>query len=352
MIITMDNRLKILIVRLSAIGDVIHSIPILHSLRQKFPDAYISWAVEDRASAILVNNPLLDKLYVFPKQKWKKRGFCLDNFTEFFEIINEIKSEKFDIAIDLQELFKSGLVTGLSGAKRKIAHAGTREFADIFITEKLPAHDIFDPNKLIIERYLEPAAYLGAPTDEVKFSLPPIDEEIKTYIDTLLEKTDKNKPNIIFSPATIWDSKHWLEEYWAELLDKLSEEYNVIFTGVEKDKLLIDRIVSKAKIDNYFTVAGKTSLFELIELFNRSKYVIAPDTGPVHIANASGVPVIIAIFGSTSYKRTPPYGDKHFALSEELPCQPCFKRNCPRVDIPMECMKKITPDNILKIIKS
>lgn len=332
----MKNNPKILIVRLSAIGDVVHSLPILHCLRRKFPDSFIGWAVEDRCSDVLINNPLIDRVYVFPRKKWCKQSLS---------VIKEIRNEKFDIAIDLQELFKSGIITYLSGAKRRIAHAKTREFADIWVNEKLPAHDTFDTEKLIIERYLEPAKYLGAPIDEVEFSLPPLNNDIKTKIDSLLGGLDKEI--VVFSPATIWPTKHWLEEYWAELLNKISDKYNVVFIGTNKDNALINRIVSLAKTDKYLNIAGKTSLLELIEVFNRSKYVIAPDTGPAHIANATQVPSVGMIFGPTGVKRTPPYGDKHFAISANLPCKECFKRICPRKDNPLECMKKITPDMIL-----
>ena len=348
----MNKPKKILIVRLSAIGDVIHSTPLLHSLRGKFPDSYIAWAIEDKSSDILLNNPLVDKVFVFPKQKWKKRGFNIKNLCEFFSIIKEIREEKFDIVIDSQELFKSGIIMFLSGTKRRIAHAGTREFAHVFANEKLPAHNNFDPNKLIIERYLEPAAYLGAPVDEIQFSLPPVSREAKNHIDKLLENLDENKEIIIFSPATVWESKHWLEEYWAELLEKLAPDYNIIFTGTEKDKELIKNITSKSKAVNYLSLAGKTNLFELIELFNRAKYLIAPDTGPAHIANATQKPSIIMLFGSTGFRRTPPCGEKHKALAAELSCQPCFKRKCPRKDNKMECMKKLTPAVVLKFINN
>ena len=347
----MKKNLKILIVRLSAIGDVVHSLPVLHCLKKKFPDCFIAWAVEDRASDILTGNPLVDKVFVFPKSKWKKRGFSPENLREFSSLISEIRKEKFDIAIDLQELFKSGLITFLSGAKRRIAHKGTREFADIFINEKLPAHDIFDPEKLIIERYLEPAEYLGIPVDEVKFSLPPVKEETIKKVNDLLIGINSKKEMIIFSPSTIWPSKHWLEEYWAQLLDELSSRYNVVFIGTDKDKVLIKRITSLVNTDEYLNLSGKTSIVDLIEIFNRAKYVIAPDTGPAHIANATQKPEIIMIFGSTGVRRTPPYGEKHSAISAELPCQPCFKRNCPKKDNFMECMKKITPDMILEKIQ-
>ena len=347
----MNKSPKILIVRLSAIGDVVHCLPILHCLRRKFPNADISWVVEDRASETLVNNPLLDNVYVMPKKRWREQGLTLNTIKEFLDFIKRIRAKRYDIAIDLQELFKSGIITYLSGAKRRIAHAKTREFAEIFVNEKIKAHNIFDPNKMIIERYLEPAEYLGAPTDEVKFSLSYVNEETKTYVDELLQNIDKSKPVIVFSPSTIWPTKHWIEEYWSELLDDLCEENNVIFTGTSKDSALINRIISKAKSRKFTSLAGKTNLFQLIEVFNRTDIFIGPDTGPMHIANATDKPTIISIFGSTSYKRSCPWGEKHYAFSENLKCQPCFKRQCSKKDYKMECMKTITPDKVLRIVE-
>ncbi|OGI22725.1 MAG: hypothetical protein A2287_02880 [Candidatus Melainabacteria bacterium RIFOXYA12_FULL_32_12] len=345
----MEHKPKILIVRLSAIGDVIHSLPVLHALRRKFPNAYIGWLVEDKAAEILLGNSLIDQVYVLPKKKWKSQGFTLKTCKEFLEFIKTIKNEKFDIAIDLQELFKSGILTYLSGAKRRIAHAKTREFADIFINEKLKAHNIFDPNKPVIERYLETAQHLEAPTDEIKFSLPPINQQIKDTVSGLLKNLDKDKPIVILAPATTWPSKHWLESYWSELLDRLAPDNNVIFIGSSQDIALINKITSEANTDNYLSLAGKTSLLELIELFNRTDIVIAPDTGPAYIANATDKPAIIMISGSTSYKRTFPYGEKHTAIAANLPCQPCHKKRCLKKDYHMECMKKVTPDKIFRI---
>lgn len=345
----MKIKQKILIVRLSAIGDVAHSLPALSCLKKKFPDSHIAWAVEDIASDIIINNPLIDQVFVFPKNKWKKRGFSYKNLREFHTLISKIRKEKFDIAIDLQELFKSGLITFLSGAPRRIAHAGTREFAHLFVNEKLPAHDNFDPDKLIIERYLEPAKHLGADVNDVEFSLPPLNENIINKINNLLSPAQDSEL-VVFSPATIWNSKHWVEDYWTQLLDMVSEKYKVVFIGTKKDNELIERITSNAKTDDFINLAGKTTILELIEVFNRAKYIVAPDTGPAHLANATQNPTIIMIFGSTGAKRTPPYGQKHTAISADLPCQPCFKRFCPRKDFPMECVQKITPEMVLKKI--
>lgn len=346
----MNKKTKILIVRLSAIGDVVHCLPILHSLRQKFNNAQIDWVVEDKAADILINNPLIDNVIVVPKKTWKKRGFSFKNIHEYLSLIFNLRKEKYDIAIDLQELFKSASLAFLSGAKRRIGHKGTRECAEFFVNEKLPYHDIFDPNKMIIERYLEPASHLGASIDEVIFSLPPVDEKTIFYVDGLLSSIDKNKPLTIITPATIWPTKHWIEEYWSELIDMLDSKTNIVFCGVDGDKDLINRIIIGTKKKSYLSLAGKTNLFQLIEIFNRTHILISPDTGPAHIANATNNPEIIMMFGATSHKRSCPYGDKHVSLSAELPCQPCFKRNCPRIDNNMECMKKLKPEMLFNII--
>ncbi len=342
---------KILIVRLSAIGDVVQSTVILKPLKKLFPNSFIGWAVEDVSSELIIGNPLIDKVFVLPKRKWKKRGISLINLKEYAHVVKEIRKEKFDIAIDIQELFKSASLMFLSGAKRRIAHKGTRELAHIFANEKLSAHNVFDPNKRIIERYLEPAEYLGAVIDEIEFSMPEVSEETKSSVDNLLSAIDKNKPIIVFSPSTIWASKHWIEAHWSEIFKKLYPENNVVFIGSNKDKELISRITGNINGALFINLAGKTSLIELFEIMKRADIVIAPDTGPMHIANAAEKPIIVSIFGSTSAERTPPIGSRHIVFSAVLPCQPCFKRICQRKDFPNECMHQITPELVLKAIE-
>lgn len=346
----MEKNLKILIVRLSAIGDVVHSLPILHALKSRFPHCTIGWVVEDKAADLIIDNPLIDNVYVIPKQKWKKNKSYLKNTLEFFQIIKKIQNEKYDIAIDLQELLKSAVITYLSKAPRRIAHKKTREFAEFFVNEKLPAHNIFDPDKMIIERYLEAASYLGADTKDIKFSLPVINDTIKENVTNLLKNIDSTKKTIAFIPGTIWQTKHWIEPYWQQLFLNTYKEYNVIFIGSNKESELIYKITTGIANDKYTSLAGRTSLLELIEVFKRCNMVISTDTGPMHIANATQIPDIISIFGATSYKRSCPYGKNNIALSANIKCQPCFKRKCYNKKQDMECMKLITPELILKKI--
>lgn len=343
--------MKILIIRLSAIGDAVHGIPAAYSIRKSFPNACISWVVEDKASGVILNNPLLDKVYVMPKQRWKEQGFSINTLKEIFDFFYKIRKEKYDVAIDLQELFKSGLTMFLSGAKRRIAHAKTREFADIFANEKLKAHDIFDNDRKVIDRYLEPARHLGCETSKIKFELPPVSDDDKWLVGEMIANIDKSKPTIVFSVATMWESKHWINEYWANLMDELKGRVNIVFTGVEKDNILISEIISLSNNSKYINLAGKTNLMQLIEVFNNSDMVIAPDTGPLHIANATHKPIIVGLYGSMSNIRTGPVGENNYALSANLDCSPCCNKNCAKDDGYMECMKKLTPDRVIDIIE-
>jgi len=346
----MQTRQKILIVRLSAIGDVVHSLPVLHALKKADPGVFLGWAVEEKAAGLIVGNPLVDRVHVMPSTAWKKRGLSWKNVAEFIAFVREIRDERYAISIDLQELFRSGAISFLSGAGRRIAHEGAREFADIFANEKLPFHDTFDPDKPIVERYLEPAAYLGAAVDEVKFSLPPASKGTREYVDELLMDTDGSKKTVVLSPATTWESKHWAEGYWSELLGKIADRCNVIFTGTQDDLDLIGRITAAARTARYLIVAGRTSLEQLTEVFRRADVVVAPDSGPAHIASATGIPAVICIFGSTAYKRSGPRGTKHFSMSAGIDCQPCFKRSCPRRNDKMACVRRMTPGDILSIL--
>ena len=140
----MDKQ-KILIIRRSALGDTIHTLPLAKSLREKYPDAQIDWIVEDKAEKFITNNPLLDKVYVIHK----KTG----GFKEFKALIKQIRAEKYDIAIDTQQLLKSGIILGLSGAKRKIALSDGREFSGIFANEIIKTdRKQFDVNYHVVKK--------------------------------------------------------------------------------------------------------------------------------------------------------------------------------------------------------
>src|SRR5574344_1974094 len=331
---------KILVIRLTSLGDVIFTRPLVNSLKSSGEFNEIGYLTSEKGLDVIKNNPSVDKLHFLPLKEWKKHPFSNGTLKSFLALIKELRSEKYDIAIDCQQMFKNLFVFGLCGAKRRITFSDARELsilgANEFVTPKAKFRD---NNYHIVERNLDFARYLGI-KPEIKFSLPPSSESTISKIEELLSKLDSSKKTVVVSPATTWQNKFWGEANWAELIQQLNGKFNIIFTGIDADMPLLQRILSKTEGISYLNLLGKTNLEELAEVFSRANIVISPDSGSAHLAWATGKPYVIAIFTCTPPKRFGPYdetGKKYFAISqndfceqenEKIHCQPCFKRKC------------------------
>ncbi|MDD2707133.1 MAG: glycosyltransferase family 9 protein [Verrucomicrobiae bacterium] len=330
--------MKILIVRLSALGDVIQGIPFLVALKESFPDWEISWLVENTHAPVLQGHPCLDELFVLDRD-WRRKKLgtsaadWLRGGAAAWKICRQLRRKRFDAAIDLQGLFKSGLWCRLSGAPRRIGHDRTRECAHWFLNEYVCDRPTFDPSFPLVKRYLEPARYLGANLKKARYLLPPATPETVAGVDALLGKNPIS--TIAFCPWSAWASKNWPLACWQELGDALAKEHRVLILGGPGDVETADPLwptrpgSQPAHDPGIFNLTGQVSLAELAEVFRRCRLVIGPDTGPVHMANATGVPRVLMLFGSTSWRRSGPFGENHRALYHSLECQPCFERLCP-----------------------
>ena len=338
---------KILVIKLSAIGDVIHSLPFLEVLKMTFPFSTIDWVVEEDAAGIVQDHPDIDTLLVFPRKGWikrfaKKNEYCSIG-KEVAGFLKVLKKKRYDIVIDLQGLLKSGILTFIARGKRKIGLNGGREASSIFINEKVV---VPDPNIHALERYLYIARYLGA-TQPRWGGRVPIDATDTRYINDLLQGIDE-KPLIAVNPMAKWETKLWGLDRFASLVDRIKETLGaeVIFTGSESDRKPIETILSKMNT-RVLNFAGKSTLKELACLYERCAIVISTDTGPMHLAAAMNNPVVVALFGPTSPLKTGPYGPRHRVLRTGIECSPCFKKKC----IDMSCMKEITVDMVFNIVK-
>lgn len=316
---------KILLIRLSSLGDVIFNIPLANVLKNNGFE--VTWLVSEKGIDVVKDNPAVHKAILLPTKTWKKRGFCLQNVKEFFTILKEIRTQKFDVAIDCQMMFKSLIFMRLCRAKRKICYTHGREFSHFGGNEKINYKPNQDFSVHAVFQHLSYAEYLGLKdTDKVIFTLPKSSDETVKYVDELLKDVDKSKPIAIIAPATTWKLKHWNKDNWRILVEKIKDKYSLVFTGTDADKELISYISS----DNFTNLAGKTKVKELIELFSRAKVVIAPDSGSAHLARATNMPAVITIFCCTPKTMYGPFGDvkKYFAVDGDLKCQPCHKRAC------------------------
>lgn len=339
---------KALLIRFSSLGDVIFNIPLANVLKNNGYE--VTWMVSEKGYDVVKDNPAVKNTVLVPFVKWRENRFNPYNYIEFLKILYKIRKEKFDVALDCQMMFKSMVWMKLCRAKRKICYKNGREYSHLGGNERVssPPIDIFKQHAIFHHLYY--AKYLGLEgADDVKFTLPENSAQTKEKIDLLLSDIDKSKPLVVIAPATTWKLKHWNKDNWKTLVNAIKDKCSIVFTGTNADKELISYIGG----DNFLSLAGKTGLKDLTELFSRAALVIAPDSGSSHLARAVDIPAVISIFCCTPPKMYGPFGndDKYFALNGNLNCQPCHKRVCPlEGDDAEKCINFPEPEKIINIV--
>jgi 3-deoxy-D-manno-octulosonic-acid transferase/heptosyltransferase-1 len=335
---------NILIVKLSAIGDVIHTLPSLAALRRLYPGAHITWIVEEAAADLIRNHPYLDEVLISRRKSWSKdfrSGKFKQLFKEISSFIKTLWHRHYDLVIDFHGLFKSSIIVFLSRGERKLGYDSLQELSGLFLNEKIPE----DMNKHAVDRYLDFPRYLGAKTDDAQFVLPSDNEAEKNVQILLLEHNLESKNFIAINPVALWETKLWSDEKFARLADLISDKLKMkaVFTGSEREPL--GKIILLMRTEG-INLGGKTTLPELACLYKEARMVISTDSGPMHLAAAVGTPVI-ALFGPTDPARTGPYGSGHALIRTELTCSPCFLKKCPT----KKCMEDISPDQVFAAVE-
>lgn len=330
--------MKVLIVKLSSIGDVVHTLPALESLsrgfRSKGIKAGIDWLVEEAASSVLKNHPLINELIVV-KRGWGK------NLRANLKAARSLKAREYDLVLDFQGLLKSGIWVFLSKGKKRIGFSNARELSRFAYSEKLPAYDI---ERHAVDRYLDLAASVGGQRGEAIFRLDAgkATESIKKK----LKAKGVVGPFFVMVTRGRWATKLWNDEKFIELAKEVIEKKKLraVLVGGPSDKDGLGALaaaIGKGSVN----MAGETDLKELFALFRLGKFAVTVDSGPMHIAAAAGTKTV-ALFGPTAPWRTGPYGQGHMIVRKGLPCSPCFKKVCaaPR------CMEEITVEEVLEAV--
>ncbi|MBA3013541.1 MAG: glycosyltransferase family 9 protein [Desulfobulbaceae bacterium] len=344
--------MNILIVKTSAIGDVIHTLPALNCLRLHYPEARIDWLVEEAASEAVLGSCALTRVLISPRKKWLKllrSGRLVAAWLGFREFIRELRSTEYDLLIDFQGLLKSGIFVSLARAKRKVGFGKGMEHAEgswFFLNEPIPPVDM---NQHALKRELLLLEGIGLQCKDIVFHFP-VGDEHRHQLEVLLKENsvDVAQPLVIINPMTTWPTKHWYSDRFAQVSDYLQTlGVTVVFTGGPDDVFGISEIM-KSMHSQGINLAGKTSLKTLAALYERAALLITTDTGPMHIAAAVGLPVV-ALFGPTAPWRTGPWGDDHHVLRVELGCSPCLKKKC---SYNHECMDKLGVDQVLAAVRT
>jgi 3-deoxy-D-manno-octulosonic-acid transferase/heptosyltransferase-1 len=339
---------SILIVKLSAIGDVVHTLPLLEVLRNNYPHARIDWVVEEDASQIIAGHQEIDHLFISPRKSWQRRFFKSGEkravIKELRAFIQELRACEYDLIIDLHGLFKSGLLTGLARGKRKIGFSFGTEGSSLFLTEE--PHSV-EMEQHALDRYMETVDILRCQRDTWRGDIP-LSRTDRESVDHLIREKGLEKETLLaINPMAKWETKLWENENFAKLADRLQRELccKVIFTGSEADRTTLDDITQQMN-ERPLNLAGQINLKELAYLYTKCHLLVTTDTGPMHIAAAMKCPVV-ALFGPTAPLRTGPYGEGHTVLREPMACSPCFKKTCPH----RNCMTGITVERVFDAVK-
>jgi 3-deoxy-D-manno-octulosonic-acid transferase/heptosyltransferase-1 len=338
--------MRILIIKLSAIGDVVHSLPVLSALKRLYPNSSIHWLVEEAAAGLLQNHPLLDRVLICRRKSWisglkQGRVSALGEFWDFFWLV---RAERYDLILDLQNLFKSAFWVAVARGSRKLGFSSTRELAYLPLNEKIGPEDF---TLHAVDRYLNFVRYLGNYDERLHFPIPVTPTHVER-VDQLLSEVGLNGRRVVaVHPMALWPTKLWKSQLFSELAGRLAKELGlgVVFTGGVRDWASVEEITARVS-PSPVNFCGRLDLLELAALFSRCALVISTDTGPMHLAAAMGTPVV-ALFGPTAPDRTGPYGPGHVVVRTGVACSPCFKKTCPDP----RCMYEITPDQVLQAVK-
>lgn len=322
---------RILIIKPSAIGDVVHTLPILNLLRRQWPAAQISWLVTPVCSSLLEGHPQLDEVILFDRKAygagWRKPAVA----AELWRFTAGLRQRQFDLVLDLQGLFRSAWLGMKTRAPVRVGFASARELAWLFYTHRVR---IETDDQHAIGRYLTLAEYIGLPRGPVEFVFPTTDAD-RAAVTPLLP----SRPFAVLLPGTNWLTKRWPVEHFAGLVPMLKERFGLeaVVAGSPADAALAERIPAPS-------VCGKTSLRQLVAVLERAALVVANDSGPMHIASALGRPLVTP-FGPTNAVKTGPYGRMDSVVRVDIPCSPCYSRRCSH----QSCLQWLKPGAVAEV---
>lgn len=361
---------KILLIKLSAMGDAVQSIPLLNKLRRRYPEARLDWLATPGIAELLRNNPAISNVIEFSRDEWSS-PWTLAPFISAARLIAALRAVQYDLVIDLQGQLRSAIFAFASGAPvrigfdkpradiwqnsprpipteaRKHAWQGAREASWLAYTDHIPVPTL-DVHP--VERYLRVGAMLGLDDGAPDFSFP-IPQEAATRIDALLDYYDIGKANlVVMAPGTNWETKEWRREAFAEVARHfLQKKHAVVLIGAGPERAVCEAVAELAS--GAVNLAGETTLSELAALIRRAAICVSNDSGPMHLAVALDRPVV-SIFGPTDPVWAGPYRRGDAVLRADLPCSPCYLRQLSRCRHGHACMKDVAAGAVIARMES
>ena len=305
---------NILITKPSSLGDIVLALPALTALHRNFPEAEISWLVRPEFAPLLESHPHLNEIIPFDRKLLGRAWYHCGAFGALIRLIRQLRRKRFDAVFDFQGLFRTASLGWLSGGQRRFGPANARELANIFYTDKVP-QDADSIHR--VDFYLKMIRAAGASDLSVEFIVPD-DPTAADSVAKLLARHDiAGNDYVVFIPGSAQRDKCWPTERFAILAEKIASDYGlpIIASGTASESDIIEDLRKKSKVP-ITSLAGQTSLKELIALLRAARLVVSNDTGPGHIASALGTPLVM-MYSWSNPARIAPYGRTECMVANE-----------------------------------
>lgn len=330
---------RICVIKPSALGDVVQTLPLLPALRARYPDSRITWVVNRELSEVLTDHPHLDEVLPFDRRA---------SLRSWFRLLGELRQRQFDLVLDLQGLLRTGVMTAATGAPVRIGLETSREGANLSCNgivanthRHIPAH----------QRYWRVAEVLGAghvrPLTQIA-----VRREHSNWAETVL--AGLKRPILAIHPGARWVTKRWPVEKFAVVACRAlrSLGFSAVILGGESDAVLggrLDELVRRFHpAGRVLNLAGQTNLKQLAVVLKASAVLLTNDSGPMHLAAGLGTPVL-GVFTCTDPARSGPPGDRHVLVQTNLSCAASYKRRCPhRGRKHLHCMDELSTDRVYR----
>jgi len=362
---------RILLIKPSALGDVVHTLPVLVKLRARYPRAQIDWLITPENAEVVRYHPALSNVVLFARRDFSKRGRRWRAFLSFFDLLKQIRSAKYELIIDMHGQVRSAFFALISGARVRIGfdrpvkrgltvsaeHAlknipnhgwrGAREGSWIAYTHRIPIPTL---DVHAIDRYLWVAPLLGLDDNPPDLTIH-LSPQATSKVNRLLKEqgVPVSKPLVVLVPGTIWETKHWTIEGFAGVARQfLQDGFAVALAGTMRDQQRCRQIAAAAP--GTCDLSGKTTPADLAALIRRAEVAVTNDSGSMHVAASLGKPMV-SVFGPTNPVHIGPYERPESVVRVDLPCSPCNYRRLSQCPFDHACMKQVTSAMVVERVR-
>jgi lipopolysaccharide heptosyltransferase I len=339
---------RVCLIKPSALGDIVQTLPVLSMLRQRWPQAHLAWVANRSLAGLLEGHPDLDEVLPFDRSGtvWRKALAARD-------LAHRLRRGGFDLALDFQGLLRSGLMALATRAPRRVGFSDAREGAAWTYTDRVHIETRQIP---ALERYRRLAAALGCSGEPPSARLG-LREEHHRFAAERLEGLPR--PRLAIHPGAQWQTKRWPPEYFAAVAHRAQHELGagIILVGGPGEGPLCRQVlghVARHRIPKLadsatgaINLAEQTSLLELAAVISTADVFLSGDTGPMHLAAAVGTPVV-SLFTCTSPLRAGPRGNEARIVAAQVPCAASYLKRCPA----MVCLDQLTPDRVWPVLRA